>query len=158
MDPKVTPLDLFLPKNHPVSGFLESLVRALSVLFRDVEIKVKLRGRDSCLFKPISIDWAQMCGRGEPCLLPWAVGRSVHCPTGVLHCWSCSEGPGGHRRKLELHMELKCGSPATVDTLANRLHGSTPMDNVTITMPPFFFYRDKKMDTQLGLSGLRACL
>lgn len=28
------------------------------------------------------------------------------------------------------------------------------MDSVTITMPPFFFYRDKQMDTQFGSSGL----
>lgn len=65
MDLKVTPLDFFLSRSHPVSGFLESLVRALPVLFRDVEIKVKLRGRDSCLLKPISIDWAQVCGSEE---------------------------------------------------------------------------------------------
>lgn len=77
--------------------------------------------------------------------------RSAHCPTGVLARWSCPEDPGGHRPKLELHKELRWGSPATVDTLANRLHCKIPMDSVTITMPPFFFYRDKQMDTQLAL-------
>lgn len=56
-------------------------------------------------------------------------------------------GPDSHKPKFELHKELKWGLPATVDTLANRLHCSTPMDSVTITMPPFFFYRDKQMDT-----------
>ena len=44
-----------------------------------------------------------------------------------------------------------------MDTLANRLHGSTPVDSDTITMPPFFFYMDKQVDTQLGTSGLMAC-
>lgn len=39
-------------------------------------------------------------------------------------------------------------SPATVDTLANRLHCSTPTEKVTITMPPFFFCKDGQMDTQ----------
>lgn len=37
--------------------------------------------------------------------------------------------------------------PATVDTLAKRLHCSTPTDKDTITMPPFFFCRGKQMDT-----------
>lgn len=88
------------------------------------------------------------------CLLFRVVGRSAHCPAGVLDCWSCPEGPDDHKPKFELHKELKWGLPATVDTLANRLHCRTPMDSVTITMPPFFFYRNKQMDTQLGSSGL----
>ena len=49
---------------------------------------------------------------------------------------SCSESPGW-------------GLPATVDTLANKLHCTTPTDKDTITMPPFFFCRGGKMDTQL---------
>lgn len=56
MDLRASPLDLFLPRNHPASDFLDSLVRALPVLSRDVGGKVRLEGRGSFLLRPIRID------------------------------------------------------------------------------------------------------
>lgn len=49
-----------------------------------------------------------------------------------------SEGLGGPC-PARAAQKQRWGSPATVDTLANRLHCSTPKESVTITMPPFFF-------------------
>lgn len=64
-----------------------------------------------------------------------AVLRSSHRASGPNQ--SSSESPGW-------------GLPATVDTLACRLHCSTPTDRDTITMPPFSFCKSGQMDTQLG--------
>lgn len=49
-------------------------------------------------------------------------------------------------------------SPPTVDTLAKGLHCNTPTENVTITMPPFFFCKDGQKDTQLGSPSIIMCL
>ena len=100
---------------------------------------------NSCVFS--SSTWHQgalyhpSLSFGERCLLP-TIGQT----TGTI----LRPFPQGFRSKSELLREPRQGLPATVDTLANRLHCSTPDDKDTITMPPFFFCRGGQMDTQLG--------
>lgn len=82
----------------------------------------------------------------------WGFGVLCLLPKGGSNHWGCSEVQ--HPSKIQVQIRaiqsLGWALPATVETLAKRLHCNTPTEKDTIMMPPFFFCRDGQMDTQLG--------